>query len=219
MVTYEHNRMPIADTPLTRLTLIGALRQGLRWEEFVALYGRLILLWGRRDFGLQAADAENVCQEVLLRVWKSIAHYDAGRGRFRNWLYVCTRNAVLDLRRRQRSQLAAVVLPDVPEGPRPGQADRPAWQQLPEEADLERAVQLLDEEGFDLDDLQAVVVQVRERVQPATWKAFLMFEFLELKAREIGPRLGMKPAAVNQAVHRVRQLLQQALAARRGDAP
>ena len=58
--------------PLTRLTLIGAIRQGLRWEEFVALYGRLILHWGRRDFGLQECDAENLRQEVLLRVSRAL---------------------------------------------------------------------------------------------------------------------------------------------------
>ena len=88
--------------PLTRPTLVGALRQGCRWEEFVALYGRLILAWGRRDFGLQASDAENLCQEVLLKVWKGIRGYDAGKGRFRNWLYACTRNTVVNLRRDRR---------------------------------------------------------------------------------------------------------------------
>jgi hypothetical protein len=46
--------------PTTRPTLLGALREGLRWEEFVSLYGRLILGWARSDFGLQASDADNL---------------------------------------------------------------------------------------------------------------------------------------------------------------
>ena len=45
-------------------------------------------------------------------------------------------------------------------------------------------------------------------MQPGTWKAFLLFEFFELTGREIAVLLGMKPLTVNQAVFRVRQLLQ-----------
>ena len=86
-------------TPSTRLTLIGALAKGLRWEEFVAIYGRVILHWARVDFRLQDADAENLRQDVLIRVWRGIGGYDCGKGRFRSWLYVCTRNAVSNLRR------------------------------------------------------------------------------------------------------------------------
>src|SRR5215468_10634174 len=85
--------------PPTRPTLLGALREGLRWEEFVALYGPLILGWGRSDFGLQASDADNLCQEVLVRVWRGIGTFDPARGRFRAWLYTCARNAAGNLRR------------------------------------------------------------------------------------------------------------------------
>src|SRR5438105_3266785 len=85
-------------SPATRLTLIGALANGLRWEEFVAVYGRIIFHWARTDFGLQDSDADNLCQEVLIRVWRGIGGYDSGKGRFRAWLYACTRNSVRSLR-------------------------------------------------------------------------------------------------------------------------
>ena len=194
--------------PTTRLTLIGALGRGLRWEEFLALYGRLILLWGRRDFGLRDAEAEDLRQEVLVRVWRGIGGYDPARGRFRNWLYACTRNAVVSLWRAGRRQpppaggrLEEVALPPEP----------PPWERGREAADLDDALRLLDEEGFARDDLQRAVADVRGRVQSDTWKAFLLFEFFGMRAREIGPRLGLRPAAVNQAVFRVRRLLRQAL--------
>jgi RNA polymerase sigma factor (sigma-70 family) len=204
--------MSHSQPPVTRLTLICALRQGLRWEEFVALYGRLILLWGRRDFGLQESDAENLRQEVLIRVWRGIARYDPAKGRFRSWLYTCTRNAVSNLRRDQRGQQASG---DEAAFHRDLAAREPplplSWQQLPDDCGVEQALSALEDEGFDADGLQQAVLFVRARVQPATWKAFLLFEFFEMKAKQIAPLVGMKPAAVNQAVHRVRKLLQRAV--------
>jgi RNA polymerase sigma-70 factor (ECF subfamily) len=187
--------------PLTRPTLLGALREGLRWEEFVALYGPLILAWGRRDFGLQASDADNLCQEVLLRVWRGIGTFDPARGRFRAWLYTCARNAACNLRRgRLGEQLGAFAAL--------GGRDRT----LPGEEDLDTALARLEDQGFDVDDLQRAVSAVRARVQPATWKAFLLCEFFELTAKEAGTLLSMQPVAVNQAVYRIRQMLRQCLA-------
>jgi RNA polymerase sigma-70 factor (ECF subfamily) len=203
--------MSHSQPPVTRLTLIGALRQGLRWEEFVALYGRLILLWGRRDFGLQESDAENLRQEVLIRVWRGIGGYDPAKGRFRSWLYTCTRNAVSNLRRDERGLQGAGAGAGMLEEPAAREPPLPlSWQQLPDDCDLEQALNVLEEEGFDADGLQQAVLSVRARVQANTWKAFLLFEFFEMKAKQIAPLVGMKPAAVNQAVHRVRQLLQRA---------
>jgi DNA-directed RNA polymerase specialized sigma24 family protein len=48
-------------------------------------------------------------------------------------------------------------------------------------------------------------------VRPATWKAFLLFEFFEMSAKEIAARLELSPAAVNQGVYRIRRLLRQEL--------
>jgi RNA polymerase sigma-70 factor (ECF subfamily) len=187
--------------PPTRPTLLGALREGLRWEEFVALYGRLILAWARSDFGLQASDADNLCQEVLLRVWRGIGTFDPARGRFRAWLYACARNAACDLRRGRRGE--QVGAPAAAGGP-----DRAA----PDEGDLGTALARLEDDGFAGYGLQGAVSAVRARVRPETWKAFLLCEFFELTAKEAGALLGMQPVAVNQAVFRVRRLLRQCLA-------
>jgi RNA polymerase sigma-70 factor (ECF subfamily) len=180
--------------------LLGALRAGLRWEEFIALYGRLILGWARSDFGLQASDADNLCQEVLVRVWRGIGTFDPARGRFRAWLYVCARNAASNLRRGRR-------------GERLGAADTGAPDRVPADADdLGAALARLEDDGFGVDALQQAVSAVRARVQPCTWKAFLLCEFFELSAREAADLLGMQPVAVNQAVYRVRQMLRQCAA-------
>jgi RNA polymerase sigma-70 factor (ECF subfamily) len=203
--------MPEQPSPATRLTLIGALRQGLRWEEFVALYGQLILHWGRRDFGLQDSDAENLRQEVLIRVWRSIGRYEPCRGKFRNWLYGTTRNVVYNLWNERRGERVAADALEVKE-----QLDNlPAPELTPgaasENDDLDRALETLEEDGFASEALQSAVLRVRERVQPANWTAYLLFEFFDMRAREVALRVGMTPAAVNQAVHRIRTMLQEVL--------
>jgi RNA polymerase sigma-70 factor (ECF subfamily) len=186
--------------PPTRPTLLGALREGLRWEEFVALYGPIILAWGRCDFGLQPSDADNLCQEVLLRVWRGIGSFDPARGRFRAWLYACSRNAASNLRRGRAGEPVAAP-PDLN-----GRAP-----ELPDEENLESALARLEENGFDVEDLQRAVSAVRARVRPATWKAFLLCEFFELTAKEAGALLDMQPVAINQAVFRTRQMLRNCL--------
>jgi RNA polymerase sigma-70 factor (ECF subfamily) len=212
--------MPEPLLPPTSLTLLAALRQGLRWEELIALYGPLILHWCRHRFGLQEADAEDLRQELLLKVWKYLGSYDPARGRFRAWLYRCTGNALRDLLQRrpvregQTAEEALAALPAAPPGPWPAAA---LWRA---EDDLEGAVQLLEEEGFAGEDLQQAILQVRDRVAPATWKAFLLSVFLDLKGQDIADRLGMSPVSVYQAVCRVRRLIQQAAAQERlDDAP
>jgi RNA polymerase sigma factor (sigma-70 family) len=194
-------------TPSTRLTLIRALAKGLRWEEFVAIYGRMILRWARVDFRLQDSDAENLRQEVLIRVWRGIGGYDCSKGRFRSWLYACTRNAVSNLR---RDSTSASLRPLVEEIDDPRQLP-PGSVPSGLDGDFEQALRHLEEEGFCVDALQTAVRSVRMRVQSATWKAFLLFEFFDMKAKEIAPLVALTPAAVNQAVHRVRRLLQEAL--------
>ena len=194
--------MPPHRPPITRLTLLGAIAQGVRWDEFLAIYGRVILAWAVRDFGLQESDALDLRQEVLIRVWKGIPGYDPARGRFRSWLYACTKNAVADLRHRTRPRLQALVeeLPQSARDCSPAASDN-----------LEQLLRNFQDEGFADADLQATVFAVQSRVQAKTWKAFLLFEFLEMSAKEIAPLVGLTPAAVNQAVHRVRRLLQEAL--------
>jgi RNA polymerase sigma-70 factor, ECF subfamily len=43
--------------------------------------------------------AEEVVQDVFMRVWRHAAEYDSGRGSVRTWLYGIARNAIVDLER------------------------------------------------------------------------------------------------------------------------
>ena len=71
-----------------------------------------------------AADAEDLAQEVLVRLWKALPLYD-GRASFSTWIYAIARNACLSELRKRRSRPVAVSDPLEPrraEGPTPAPA-------------------------------------------------------------------------------------------------
>jgi RNA polymerase sigma-70 factor (ECF subfamily) len=62
--------------------------------------------------------AEEVVQDVFMRVWRHAADYDAARGSVRTWLYGIARNAIVDLERhRSRRPPVAAREPEPDAGP------------------------------------------------------------------------------------------------------
>lgn len=66
------------------------------------------------------AMAQDVAQEVFLRLWRAPSNYDAGRGRFANWLVSVARNRAVDEvrtrgRRRLREVGSATAIDDPPD--------------------------------------------------------------------------------------------------------
>src|SRR5262249_936053 len=82
--------MSDAQLPSTRATLLTQLRQEpfdqAGWDRFVEHYGRHIYRWCRR-WQLQDADAEDVTQNILMKLVQKIRTfaYDPSRS-FRGWL-------------------------------------------------------------------------------------------------------------------------------------
>src|SRR5436853_119899 len=85
---------------LTSETLLGRLCQSpddpAAWDRFVERYGPKIYGWCR-SWRLQDADAEDVTQDVLLRLARTLRSfaYDPSRS-FRGWLRTVTHNAYAD---------------------------------------------------------------------------------------------------------------------------
>jgi RNA polymerase sigma-70 factor (ECF subfamily) len=72
------------------------------WNKLVGLYGPVLYRWCRR-WGLQPKDAENVGQEIFVRVLQGLPRFrrDAA-GSFRSWLHCIARNCYVDHMRRQQ---------------------------------------------------------------------------------------------------------------------
>lgn len=82
----------------THTTLLARLADGqdaVAWNEFVTRYGDLIRSFCLRR-GLQAADSDDVQQEVLLSLSKAMPEfrYDPSKGLFRSYLKTVVSNAI-----------------------------------------------------------------------------------------------------------------------------
>ena len=90
----------------TRVTLLERLRTGkdqTAWLEFESTYRAFIFSLILR-MGIPNADAEDISQTVLTKVWQKIEdfEYNRNRGKFHNWLAAMTRNTVKDFFRTKK---------------------------------------------------------------------------------------------------------------------
>jgi RNA polymerase sigma-70 factor, ECF subfamily len=76
---------------------------GAAWEEIVSTYSRRIYNLAYR-FTSRADAAEDLTQEVFIRVYRSLDQYDPKQGDLQNWLMRLARNLIIDdYRKRQRA--------------------------------------------------------------------------------------------------------------------
>jgi RNA polymerase sigma factor (sigma-70 family) len=185
----------------TRVSLLIRLRQEptdqRAWDEFARRYGPLIRAWCQR-WGLQAADADDVSQTVLLKLAHHLRSfvYDPSR-RFRGFLRTTAHNACKDLLASKRRVAAAV-------------ADCGMSAVLESVLAREDLAARL-EEAFDLERLEMAQVRVRQRVEPHTWDAFRLTALVGLSGADAAARLGMQVGTVFKAKSKVQQMLRDEL--------
>ena len=96
----------VSSTPETRPSLLIRVRDQAdqaAWREFVEIYRPVILRLAQHK-GMQAADAEDIAQEVLAAVAKAVEQreHNPKRAKFRTWLHRVTNNAILNALSRGR---------------------------------------------------------------------------------------------------------------------
>jgi RNA polymerase sigma-70 factor (ECF subfamily) len=75
------------------------------WAELVRGHHRRVYGLCYRFTG-SSADAEDLTQEVFLKVYSNLASFDRGRGSLQVWIATMTRNLLVDHFRRSRNQRA-----------------------------------------------------------------------------------------------------------------
>jgi RNA polymerase sigma-70 factor (ECF subfamily) len=71
-----------------------------------------VLAVARRMLG-DDMEAEDVAQEVYLRLWRQADHWEGGRAQVSTWLYRVTVNSCIDRMRARREETVAEELPEV----------------------------------------------------------------------------------------------------------
>ena len=185
----------------TRLTLLGRLRlvpiDPGAWSEFVEWYGRKIYVWCRK-WGLQEADAQDVTQEVFLKLSSRMQDflYDPERS-FRAWLKTVSHHTWQDYLAKQR---------------RPGQGSGgdSAWARLSDvkaRDDLQEWIAAAGDEEL----LKEAAVRVQLRVEPRTWDAFRLLALEGRSGAEAAKLLGMKVGTLFVARSKVQRMLREEL--------
>jgi RNA polymerase sigma-70 factor (ECF subfamily) len=165
------------------------------WGAFVAHYGPKIRAWCCQR-GLQAADADDVTQDVLLRLCRAIQKftYDPSR-KFRGWLRVVTEHAVSDF------------FVDRDRRPRARGEDRGLA--ALETAEARNELLALVEHEFTGAVLMQACATVHARVEPQTWEAFRLTACENRSGDDVAAALGMNVTAVFKAKSRVLQFIRE----------
>ncbi|RLQ93114.1 RNA polymerase sigma factor [Falsibacillus albus] len=90
---------------MTEIELYERVRQKHKpaLEMLYDRYERLLFSFAYKMTG-NAQLAEDVIQEVFIKLWKEHAPYSKEKGKFSSWLITLTRNTALDILRKQKSQ-------------------------------------------------------------------------------------------------------------------
>lgn len=190
--------------PETRASLLLRLPNAgdlVAWDEFVNLYAPCVVRVVTRA-GLQQADAENVLQEVLLRVAKSIELWlnRSDRSGFRPWLLRIAKNETINLLTRKGTrpfEKASHVVGD-------------NLELLPDDqSDLATSI----DTEYEREVFLWAAEQVRESVSPHTWQAFWLSHVEGLSIEMVSNRLNLKPANIyfarSRVMKRLKQIVQQ----------
>jgi RNA polymerase sigma-70 factor (ECF subfamily) len=162
------------------------------WEEVVHAHSARVYRLAYRLTG-NVHDAEDLTQEVFVRVFRSLSTYTPGT--FEGWLHRITTNLFLDqVRRKKRIRFDAL-------------ADD-AYERLPgREPDPSRAY---DDAHLD-DDVQRAL----DALSPDFRAAVVLCDIEGLSYEEVSATLGIKLGTVRSRIHRGRSQLRAALAHRR----
>ncbi len=183
------------DTPPTLLNRLRDQQDRHSWQRFIDSYWRLIYAYAVRQ-GLAPDDAEDVVQEVVTDVFRSMPgfKYERGKGRFRAYLRTITRNRIIDHQRKQaRRPTVSLAQPVSNDGRQPAKDANEAAEDQLWEQDWKRNL------------LQLCFDKVRREVAPKTFQAFQLCALEGWTAKETAEFLKMTIDSVYAAKSRVTQ--------------
>lgn len=161
------------------------------WDDVVRDHSARVYRLAYRLTG-NRHDAEDLTQEVFVRVFRSLASYTPGT--FEGWLHRITTNLFLDQVRRKA---------------------RIRFEPLPDQAERLASREPSPEEAFTDTRLDGAVEAALAELPPDFRTAVVLCDVEQLTYEEIATTLGVKIGTVRSRIHRGRSMLRASLADRR----
>jgi RNA polymerase sigma-70 factor (ECF subfamily) len=164
------------------------------WEEIVQAYHRRIYNLCYRFAG-SADDAQDLTQEVFIKMYRTLSSYDVERGAFLTWVSSVTRNLLVDHFRkgkhdRMTDSLDASSIPDQEDSPR--LADQ-----------LETKTPAPDA-GVQSREAQEMVHNALQKLSPELREAVILRDLQDMDYREIAVVLKVPEGTVKSRINRGR---------------
>ena len=162
------------------------------WAELVRTHHRRVYGLCYRFTG-NPADAEDLTQDVFLKVYSNLSSFDTGRGSLQVWITTMTRNLLVDNFRRTRNLRATGSLDD-------------GWESAEELKPIDRltAKGPTPHESAAQKELATMVQEALARVSVELREAVILRDLQDLDYKEIAQVLGIPEGTVKSRISRGR---------------
>jgi len=163
------------------------------WEEIVRLYHRRIYNVSYRFAG-SADDAEDLTQEVFIKMYRTLSSYDVSKGAFITWVTTIARNLLVDHFRRSKHDRMTDSLESTPAG---DDKVLTLGEQIPDLGPSPDA-------GIQVQETQKAVHQALQKLSPELREAVILRDLQEMEYREIARILAVPEGTVKSRINRGR---------------
>ena len=157
------------------------------WEELVRLHTRRVYGLCYRFTG-SGSEAQDLTQEVFLRVFRTIGTFQSAEGSFATWLSRVTRNLLIDHYRRTRQERVTDSIED----------------QLPMMEESGAAAAARPDQEVAGREASEILQATLQRLSPDLREAVILRDLQEMEYREIAQVLGIPEGTVKSRINRGR---------------
>ena len=163
------------------------------WEEIVQRYNRRIYNICYRFAGA-SDDAQDLTQEVFIKMYRTLNTYDVGKGAFMTWVTTITRNLLVDHFRKTKSDRLTDSLDSAPSEHEDAQ---PLGEQI-----ADRAV--LPDAQVQSRETRETVHRALQKLSPELREAVILRDLQDMDYREIATALKVPEGTVKSRINRGR---------------
>ncbi len=164
------------------------------WEDIVRRYQRRIYNICYRFAG-SAVDADDLTQEVFIKMYKTLDSYDVERGAFTTWITTITRNLLVDHFRKGKHDR---LTDSLDASPGPEEEGRALGEQIEDKSRVSPDEQVRSREAGE------TVHQALQKLSPELREAVILRDLQDMDYKEIAAVLKVPEGTVKSRINRGR---------------